>query len=372
MILFLHHRYRTTGGEERTIESLRRLVEDHLGEPTELLVRDSSAVGRRRAAAGLVRGGLDPEQVGSAVRRTGARVVHAHNLNPTFGWRALAAARAAGAGVVLHLHNYRLVCAVGTCFTDGEDCVRCQGARTLPGVLHNCRGAGPEAAAYAAGLALWQRRLVAQADVVVVPSAFAIRRLADLRAPLSTARVRVLPPVIGEFAADSRASTGEYTLVASRLAPEKGVDLAIDACRAAREPLVVAGDGPETDRLRTHARGADVRFVGSVGGAELRRLRDRAAVALVPSRSAETFGLAAAEAMAHGLPVVATRSGALGELVEEEGLVGRDDVDQMGLALRRLHGDEAAGRRGLDRVRTLCAAEAVGPRLREIYEEATA
>ena len=49
------------------------------------------------------------------MRRTGARVVHAHNINPTLGWRALAAAREAGARVVLHLHNYRLVCAVGTC-----------------------------------------------------------------------------------------------------------------------------------------------------------------------------------------------------------------------------------------------------------------
>ena len=68
------------------------------------------------------------------MRRTGARVVHAHNVNPTLGWRALAAAREAGARVVLHLHNYRLVCAVGTCFTRGEDCTRCHGRNTLPGV----------------------------------------------------------------------------------------------------------------------------------------------------------------------------------------------------------------------------------------------
>ena len=70
------------------------------------------------------------------MRRTGARVVHAHNVQPTFGWRALAAARAAGARVVLHLHNYRLVCAVGTCFT------RRRGLHALPRARHARRACG--------------------------------------------------------------------------------------------------------------------------------------------------------------------------------------------------------------------------------------
>src|SRR5947199_8626632 len=107
----------------------------------------------------MLAGGLEPEEVARAVRRTRARVVHAHHLNPAFGWRALAAAREAGARVVLHLHQYRLVCAVGVCFTDGAECTRCHGRNTLPGVVHRCRGSLVEAGVYAAGLALWQRRL---------------------------------------------------------------------------------------------------------------------------------------------------------------------------------------------------------------------
>src|SRR5437867_1041079 len=96
-----------------------------------------------------------------APRSVGAPVIlFPHNLNPSLGWRALAAARDAGARVVLHLHNYRLVCAVGTCFNSrGEDCTRCRGRDTLPGVRLNCRGTGAEAAVYGAGLALWQRRV---------------------------------------------------------------------------------------------------------------------------------------------------------------------------------------------------------------------
>src|SRR5512142_1562062 len=104
MILFLHNRYRTTGGEERVVDDLVWLVREHLGEDAELLERDSATLGRARAAVGLLRGGVDEGDVAAAVRRTGARVVHAHNLNPSLGWRALAAAREAGARVVLHLH----------------------------------------------------------------------------------------------------------------------------------------------------------------------------------------------------------------------------------------------------------------------------
>jgi glycosyltransferase involved in cell wall biosynthesis len=368
MVLFLHNRYRTTGGEERVVDELLALVRDGLGEPAELLARDSAGLGSTRAAAGLLRGGLSPRDVAKAVRMTGAGVVHAHNLNPLFGWRALAAARAAGARVVLHLHQYRLVCATGVCFTDGQECTRCHGRNTLPGVIHNCRGSRAEALAYGAALALWQRRLLEQADAVIVPSVFARERLRELGAPLDFERVRVLPPPVS-IPPDSppRAQTDGYALVVARLAPEKGVDVAIEACRIAGVPLIVAGDGPEMGALRDQAGAGDVGFLGRVDDAELRALRAAATVAIVPSRSAETFGMAAAEAMAAGLPVLASRLGALAELIEEPALVEPGDASSLAAAIGRVWGDEGAGERGRARIRELCAPEVVADGLRAAY-----
>jgi glycosyltransferase involved in cell wall biosynthesis len=372
MVLFLHNRYRTTGGEERVVEDLLALVRERLGEGAELLARDSSSLGAGGAARGLVRGGLDEQEVAAAVRRTRARVVHAHNLLPGFGWRALAAARSAGARVVLHLHQYRLVCAVGVCFTDGRDCTRCHARNTLPGVAHNCRGSRAEALAYAASLALWQRRTAGLADAVVVPSRFAERRLIELGAPLPARRVRVLaPPVASEPVGEGPAGRG-YALVVSRLAPEKGVDVAIEACRLAGTPLVVAGEGPELARLRALAAGAEVRFEGRVGRERLAALRAGASIALVPSRSAETFGIAAAEAMAAGLPVAASRIGALPELLEEPALVAPGDPGALAEAIGRLGGDRERGARGRARVAELCAPEVVAAGLAAIYDEAGA
>ena len=154
MILFVHNRYRRSGGEERAVENLLWLVREHLGEEAELLTRDSALLGHGRAAVGMLRGGLAPDDVAHAVRRSGARIVHAHNLLPSLGWRALAAAREAGARVVAHLHQYRSVCAVGICFTHGHECTRCHGRNTLPGVIHNCRGDVREALVYATALSL--------------------------------------------------------------------------------------------------------------------------------------------------------------------------------------------------------------------------
>jgi glycosyltransferase involved in cell wall biosynthesis len=381
VILFLHHRYRTTGGEEQAADDLLWLVRTQLGEDAELLERDSAAVGRSRAAAGLLHGGLAPDEVARAVRRTRARIVHAHNLHPTLGWRALAAAREAGARVVLHLHQYRMVCAIGVCFRDGRECLRCHGRNTLPGIVLNCRGSRAEAAAYGIALMTWQGRIAAQADAFVVPSRFAEARLRALGAPLGA--TFVLPHVIREFAAAPPSPRGHHALVVSRLAPEKGVEVAIDAARLAGMPLVVAGEGPERERLTKRA-GDAVRFVGRVSPQELARLRRGARLALVPSLSAETFGLAAAEAMAAGLPVAASRVGALPELVPEAWLAPPGDAHALADVMRRLAGDgvgsdggedggeDRGGALALERVRAVTAPELVGPALAAVYDRAMA
>jgi glycosyltransferase involved in cell wall biosynthesis len=284
---------------------------------------------------------------------------------PSFGWRALAEARDAGARVVLHLHNYRLVCAVGTCFTRGEDCTRCHGRNTAPGVALRCRGSLPEAVVYGAALSLWQRRLVESVDAFVVPSSFALGRLRELGAPLGD-RARVIPSVQRSFAPSSAAGEGGYALAAGRLSPEKGFADAIAACARAGVPLVVAGDGPQADELRALA-GPDVRFTGRVTPGELAALRRGAALAIVPSRYAEILPLAALEAMAAGLPVVAARAGGLAEAVPAEGLYAPGDVPALAQRVRALFGDAGAGERALAAARALCAPEVVAAALRDVY-----
>lgn len=113
-------------------------------------------------------------------------------------------------------------------------------------------------------------------------------------------------------------------LFAGRLAATKGIETLI-ACWAAviaqhpRAVLVVAGDGPLRLSLQDEAsrRGllASVQFLGHLTHQQLSPIAERAWIQVIPSTWREPFGIACAEAMMRGLPVIATNSGGLAEQV---------------------------------------------------------
>ena len=355
------------------MEEIVRLLRDR-GHAVEVLERSSATAGRARAGAALMAGGLDPGEVTRAVRAQRADVVHAHNVHPLFGARALAAAGRAGARVVMHLHNYRLVCAIAVDYRDGAVCTRCRGRNTVPGVRLRCRGSLPEAVAYGAGLALQQRRTIRAVDRFVAPSAFAARRLAEQA--LGDAPVAVLHNFLGagEFAAAAPAERGDHALFAGRLVEEKGADTAILAAAESGVPLALAGSGPDRARLERLAaeRGAPVTFLGRVAPAEMPRVRARAAFAVAPSRWDEPCPYSVIEAMAAGLPVLAADRGGLPEMVGAQDVLPDRDAGAWARAMRALWDDDAErSRRGaaaLFRARDLFAEERFYSALMDVYE----
>ena len=372
-VLVLHNRYRQTGGEEQALALHLRALRN-AGIEHRLLERQSAGVRRLHAGAAMLRGGEPATDVTGAIGELGATVVHCHNLQPLLGPRALAAARAAGARVVMHLHNFRVFCAIGVAFRDGEPCFRCRGGRTAPGLVLNCRRNVPEAAVYAVALARQLRPLLDVVDRFVTPSVWAAGQLAQLGIPAQ--KLTVLPHYLpaDRLAGSSRAAEGAYAVALGRLAPEKGFEVAIDAAAATGVPLRVAGGGPleDTMRERIAARDAPAELVGPVSGDERDRLFAGGAMLVMPTVGNETFGYAALEAMGAGLPVVATRAGALPEVVGDSATVPRSDPAALGARMRELFDDAAArGRAGeaaLERARTF-GEEDFRDRLRAIYGE---
>ena len=331
---------------------------------------DTSRVG---AATALVGGGSGAREIARAVREQGADVVHAHNMLPLIGPRGLAAARDAGAKVVLHLHNVRLFCATGFGERNGAPCSRCRGRHTLPGLMLNCRRSVPEAVAYAAGLSLHQPRVTESVDRFVTPSDFASSRVAQLGLPGE--RVETLRHYLPEeaFADSSRAGQGEYALVAARLSPEKGIDQAVSAAAGAGMPLRIVGDGPDRDRLEALAdrAGSPVALLGRLPPAGVRDLLAGAAAVLMPSHYHEFSPYAALEAMAQGVPVVATAMGGLPELLGADRTVARDEPDGLAIRLASLWKDpearEAEGQALLERARERHGRERYVRELLDLY-----
>jgi glycosyltransferase involved in cell wall biosynthesis len=345
-ILLLHNRYRAEGGEERAVADIQALLSDR-GHEAAVLERSSASADRTRAAYSLVHGGVDSEEVAAAVRRIGAEVVHAHNVHPLFGWRALRAAREAGARTVLHLHNFRLFCAIYSGYRDGHNCFRCTGRNTLPGVRLQCRGSLPEALAYGAGLARQQPHLLEHADVLVTVSDATRRRLEQLGVP--PGRIEVLPNFVpaNRFAANSRAGEGRYAFASGRLVEEKGFDTAIAAARAAGVPLLIAGDGPDSQRLRRLAAagaagpGPGVTFAGRLSEQAVAEARAHAAVTLVPSRWEEPCPYSVLDSLAAGVPALVSDRGGLPELVAADEALDPGNADAWATELARLWDDPA-------------------------------
>jgi glycosyltransferase involved in cell wall biosynthesis len=183
----------------------------------------------------------------------------------------------------------------------------------------------------------------------------------------------------------SRLGATDDTVVfgmAARMIEGKGHDIAIDAVRgAARERstmLAVAGDGPLRPKLERHANGDPaVRFLGRLD--DVVPFLEACDALLFPTDPAlgEGFGLAALEAMAEGLPVLASTAGALPEVVLD-GVTGRivdGDVDIWTRAVSELANDDATrtamGGAGRERAGGF-SVERMVDATRRVYREAVA
>jgi glycosyltransferase involved in cell wall biosynthesis len=128
-------------------------------------------------------------------------------------------------------------------------------------------------------------------------------------------------------------------------------------------PILVAGEGPLAPQLQEFAARtrAGVELLGRLEAQELAELRSRAAMVLLPAIWDEIAPYAVLEAMAAGVPVVATRTGGLPEMVGEERCVPRGDPAALRQAVSALWQDPGA------RVR---AGDALLERVRREYGEA--
>ena len=135
-----------------------------------------------------------------------------------------------------------------------------------------------------------------------------------------------------------------YFLFVGRLESIKGVSRAIAAFRSRpNEDLLVVGTGTLAERLeREAAETPNVRFLGWQSHDDLAALYRGARAVIVPTLGHETFGLAAVEGFAHGVPAIVPNFGALGELIAESGAgLTYSSEEELNAALDRLAADDA-------------------------------
>lgn len=119
-----------------------------------------------------------------------------------------------------------------------------------------------------------------------------------------------------------RATKDQYDLFLGRLHSSKGWQLAVEGAKAAQRRLVIAGGWrPSLSRF--------IHFAGEVGGVEKAELLAGARILWMPAQWDEPFGLTLIEALWSGTPVLATRRGALPEVLSPEVAEFGDTLEEL-------------------------------------------
>jgi len=318
-IYVVHNTYRQAGGEDAVVAAEVELLRSAGHEVTLGLVSNDEIEGAAGKVAAFMDAAHNPrraEWLGGELQRTQAELLHVHNFFPLLTPAVHQEAARRGVAVVQTLHNYRLLCGAATFLRNGRVCEKCTGNRRYWGVVHRCyRGSLPGSLAVYRMQEDSRRREVWNRDVHRFIALSEFQRSKYVAAGFPADRITVKPNFVpafdGELPSERRGA-----LFVGRLSPEKGVDFLLEAWRRLPHiPLTIVGGGPERGRLEAIAP-RNVTFTGAVSPASVRTWMLQSAALIVPSQWYEPFGLVVAEAFALGLPVIASRIGALPELVK--------------------------------------------------------
>ncbi len=373
-ILVVHNAYQHRGGEDSVVEAEIALLRTH-GHAVETYFHSNDDVAGMSSLALAWHTLWSPRtshDLAEQTRRFQPDVIHAHNTFPLISPSLYWAAAHAGVPVVQTLHNFRLMCLNALFLREGKVCEDCMGQLPWRGVARACYRGSHAASAALAGMLTLHRGIGTYRNRVARYIALnEFCRGKFIEGGLPAGRVVVKPNFV-DFAAPEPAPRAGLLFV-GRLSVEKGVATLAKAMALLPDAaLRVAGDGPEATVLEGVA---GVTRLGSLPGEMVRQEMSRAAALVVPSIWYENFPRTIVEAFACGLPVIASRIGALADIVTdgETGLLfepgnPRDLADK--LAWAQAHPERMAemGHKARAQYEAEFSAEVNYRRLMEIYD----
>ena len=350
-VLVVHNAYQQRGGEDAVVAAETSMLQArghevahftrhnddvHSSTPVRLAARTFWSRGSAREFRSMVNG-FRPD------------VVHAHNTFPLISPAIYWVAARLGVPVIQTLHNFRLLCPQAMFLRQGKVCEDCLGSLPWRGAVHRCYRGSTAQSSVAVGMLSVHRMLGTYQNKVsryVALNEFCRQKF--IQGGLPSERIVVKPNFVEDTPRVSQSREG--FLFVGRLTLDKGLDLLLRAATAAPAISVrVAGVGGLADQL---ADKPNVRALGELRPSEVETEMLRARALVLPSIWYESFPMSLIEAFSCSLPVIASRIGALAEIVEE-GVTGLlfnpGDSEDLGRKMQwaQSHPDEmnAMGRR---------------------------
>lgn len=250
-------------------------------------------------------------------------VAHLHNIYHHLSPSILKPLVERGIGVVMTIHDYKLLCPALRYYNDGQVCEKCHPLHYASCVSGRCVQ-GSRAASALCALEMFvhdaTKAYTGRIDRFIAPSRFVAGKL--LERGLPSEQVAVIPSFVDpERWTPGEDGDGGYVLFSGRLSHEKGVETLVRAMAGLPEiPLKIVGSGMLETSARQLARelgATNIEFTGFKSEKEVRRLVRESRFICTPSEWYENAPMSVLEAFACGKPAVASRIGGIPEMVRE-------------------------------------------------------
>lgn len=315
-ILIAHNAYQQKGGEDAVVATELDLLRSR-GVEVAVYLRhndDITIMSRLSLVGQTIWSTRTERDIAKWVADFCPDVIHSHNTFPLISPTLYVAAHKAGVPVVQTLHNFRLFCAQAMLLRDGKVCEDCLGKLPWRGVMRGCYRGSNAQTAVIGGMQVLHRALGTYSNKIsryIALNEFSRKKF--IEGGLSADRIVVKPNFV-EIAVGEEAPR-QGGLFVGRLSAEKGINVLAGAM--AQLPactLTVIGSGPEEAVICPLS---NIRRLGFLPRDQIFSHMRRAAYLLMPSICYENFPLTLVEAFASGLPVIASRIGAMAELIED-------------------------------------------------------
>jgi glycosyltransferase involved in cell wall biosynthesis len=321
-ILLIHNTYQQAGGEDVVVASEGPLLQKHGHEVHLHSVSNNTIQGLWRkliAAWHTPYSRWSRRETLRIIKEIAPDVVHVHNFFPLLSPSVYDACRDSGVAVVQTLHNYRTICAGALLMREGKPCEDCIKGTPYQAVLHGCyRGSRLGSLAVARMIDTHRRQgtWATKVDRFIALTEFSKGKFVE--AGLPSEKIVVKPNFVEAAEPGTLVDADRKgALFVGRLSQEKGIETLLRAWQSLDVPLRIVGDGPLLDMMR----GKTPRTVAALGRREPKQIMKemaRAAFLVMPSEWYEGFPMTLAEAFAQGLPVIASRLGAMEEIIKDK------------------------------------------------------
>jgi len=318
-ILMVHNAYQQRGGEDAVVDAEIKMLRSYGHKVVEYRRSNEELNQMSRSSAALQtfwsRG--TAHKVVELISLESIDVVHCHNTFPLISPAVYWAAARARVPVVQTLHNFRLICPQALMLRNEAPCEDCVGHVPWRGVMHGCYRNSRLQTGVLAGMITAHRVLGTWRDKVaryIALNEFCRQKF--IQGGLPANRIVVKPNFVDAGPAPvSIKRLG--ALYVGRLSQEKGIRVLADAMRRlqGRVGLTVVGVGPQADLL---ANLPGVRLLGALPANEVMELMRHTQMLVLPSIWYENFPRTLVEAFGCGLPVVASRLGAMTHLIDHD------------------------------------------------------